>query len=439
MEKNKTIEFSICTIKGNCCISISLFLLQKLTKIFKCNKNGNLLSQQIADDEYFRKLEIVSRDLIKVCPQSYKSMQFLKNIPINETFIIMLGNAIEDTSLNKYTEINKKIYEINGIEYPIIGGKIADFYTIYYWGNQKAYIGEPDKNKRICRFCGKTSSSNITFKNKSHAISESLGNKLLFCNEECDSCNASFSSIENDFFNIHHPFISLYKMRGKNGIQNLKGKNLEIDNKHKNGLISIKSDTLPSNISNDLHFSFSEGCLKYTNQNIYRCLCKFAISLIDGKYLTRLSDTILWIRQKKTIDSLPAVWKRSCSIHNQPMLGLYIKKENIEKKIPEFVVRFFVLNIEYLFVFPIIDSVPVIFTESTKKELQEIFTLSEFEEIDLSSDEKKEMQLSFNIEFPKDSELIDINKSEYENLSEEERIAKYPNASGFLLIDDSKS
>jgi hypothetical protein len=54
-------------------------------------------------------------------------------------------------------------------------------------------IGEQDKSKRICRFCNNTR-ANVTFKNIAHAISESLGNKKIILNEECDECNAEFGS-----------------------------------------------------------------------------------------------------------------------------------------------------------------------------------------------------------------------------------------------------
>ena len=60
------------------------------------------------------------------------------------------------------------------------------------------WIGEPDENKRICRFCGK-SVPRVSFKKIAHAIQDALGNKLLFCYEECDTCNHDLAMVEDQF------------------------------------------------------------------------------------------------------------------------------------------------------------------------------------------------------------------------------------------------
>lgn len=435
------IKFSICTIDGNLCISISRELLPKFLNIFKCDEKGHPFKKQIADDDYFKKLEVLSCDLLKEHPQSYELIKFFKGIPTNQFFLILAGDVNKDSSLNNYSDINKLVYKINNIQYPIIEGKIPDCYNVYLFGNKKLYIGEADKKKRVCRFC-KENSSNTTFKNKAHAISESLGNKLLFCNEECDKCNFDFREIEDDLFNIHYFTRSLHNMRGKEGIQNLKGKSIEIDNKnneYKKGLVSVKTNMSSIDIIDGCDFDISDENLKYSAQNIYRCLCKFAISLIDDSFLKNLSDTILWIRKRKTIINLPPVWRKSCSIHEQPLLGFYVRKKDALKDLPEFVMKLFVVDTEYLFLFPIIDSKPFLFSESIKKTFMDIFNLSEYVEMDLSSDERKPLKISFHIKSQEGVEVMNINKSEYNSFTPEERLYRYPNISVFYINDDSKT
>lgn len=439
MGNNGCLDFSICTIQGNLWMSVPRTQFAKLISAFKCNEKGQLFIVQTADDEYLRKIEKIGGDFVKTYPQAYKSIQFLRDISRNEKFLIVSGKVNEDTSLNNYTEINKKVHEINGIKFPINSGEIAKLYNIYYWGDKTANIGEIEKKKRVCRFCGEQFSKTVTFKKKAHAISQSLGNKLLYCNEECDDCNGRFSAIEKDFFNVHHLLYSLYQKKGKDGLRNYDGKKIEIDNKYKNGLITIKTDFLSTDIINGFQLNFGEQCSQYSGQNIYRCLCKFAISLIDKRYLEKLSDTILWIRQKKTINNLQAIWRRPSAFHDQPILALNLKKAEAEKELPEFIVRLFMLDIEYLFVLPIVDSVPVVLSESAKIKLNELFGLSDYLEMDLSSNEKMDVQISFKLELQEGTEIVSIEKSEYDSLSDEERLAKYPNASGFSLIDDSKS
>ena len=58
-------------------------------------------------------------------------------------------------------------------------------YHSYGFDGLKIYVG--DKNHPVCRFCDETDKKR--FSDKAHAIGESLGNKTLFCYEECNKCN----------------------------------------------------------------------------------------------------------------------------------------------------------------------------------------------------------------------------------------------------------
>ena len=64
-------------------------------------------------------------------------------------------------------------------------GNILQNYTLYD-SDDKGKIGESDRNKRKCRFCGNTIKDGTTFSNKAHIIPEAFGNKKFICNEECD-------------------------------------------------------------------------------------------------------------------------------------------------------------------------------------------------------------------------------------------------------------
>lgn len=72
-------------------------------------------------------------------------------------------------------------------------GKLNRNYEPQLFGLKQLKVGESDKNKRICRFCGKNQPE-VKFagrKGKAHAISEALGNKKLILNEECKGCNSN--------------------------------------------------------------------------------------------------------------------------------------------------------------------------------------------------------------------------------------------------------
>src|SRR5207244_12306637 len=70
------------------------------------------------------------------------------------------------------------------------------------------------KRNRSCRFCGR--SATTTFKNVSHAIPQSFGNKNLITLDECDACNRLFSeSFEHDFDNYTRPIRTILGKIGK--------------------------------------------------------------------------------------------------------------------------------------------------------------------------------------------------------------------------------
>lgn len=104
------------------------------------------------------------------------------------------------------------------------------FYELNYEFIMEPLYLRPDSDKiilgskynQICRFCG-LSKPEVSFNSKAHTIPESLGNKSIFSNYECDSCNSSFGQcIENDFGNWTKPYRTFFRIRGKKGVPTLK-------------------------------------------------------------------------------------------------------------------------------------------------------------------------------------------------------------------------
>ena len=90
------------------------------------------------------------------------------------------------------------------------------------FANQKKRILRGPEPRR-CRFCGK-GAPGVTFGNVAHAIPESIGNRRLISEYECDTCNRFFGSgIENHFGNWSKPLRLLAGRSGKKGIPTLKG------------------------------------------------------------------------------------------------------------------------------------------------------------------------------------------------------------------------
>ena len=132
---------------------------------------------------------------------------------------------------------------------------------------------------------------NATFKQKAHAISESLGNKGLICREECDDCNQRFNqTIEQDVTRFFQFFLILNGVKGKNGSPTLQGNGISITNNPSSrstlgrDTLVLKVKTMPDTrdiqeITKFVSDQFSFSNVKYVPQNIYKCFCKYVLSL----------------------------------------------------------------------------------------------------------------------------------------------------------------
>jgi hypothetical protein len=81
---------------------------------------------------------------------------------------------------------------------------------------KKTFIGK-EHPRKICYFCGEQE-GNASFKKEAHIIPESLGNRYLLSNEECDICNGrSGETIDTDFISAMTSFRFNARIRGKDG------------------------------------------------------------------------------------------------------------------------------------------------------------------------------------------------------------------------------
>lgn len=97
--------------------------------------------------------------------------------------------------------------------------KLRSVYDIKSYGEfTKEWVGEPDKRKRVSRYCHR-SMPEVTFKKVAHTISEAFGNKSIKTNDECDECNQFFGdTIEQDFLSIFDIPRLFFGIKKKNGV-----------------------------------------------------------------------------------------------------------------------------------------------------------------------------------------------------------------------------
>lgn len=232
-------------------------------------------------------------------------------------------------------------------------------------------VGEKDKAKRICRFCGKPHQS---YNSEAHAISHSLGNEILYGLEECDLCNAYFSGIELQFIQLMEFRLALFSIRKKHKqskkkadeekdrtLRTIHGYNYTIvARKDDNPIIYIKRSTEPflalpgMTVYRFLHYDY------VINQDIYRTLVKMAIGLMPSRYLQHFKTTVEWLINKgkqAVFDMLPPIRFTVLSgvpIFRQPALFLFFRK-NEEADVPFCTGVLFTTDVAYQFVVPYAD------------------------------------------------------------------------------------
>lgn len=336
-----------------------------LLKIFQVNDKQEIFYVQIADKDFKSRL-----DILDSLDKRYRRLKAnLNGIP-NGTKYLVLPNYYEDSI--ELINLKNQVFKINNLEIDssimLIPDKIRQFSSKYwvrvYEGDGKAQsFGVVDKFDRVCRFCNR-SMPDVSFAHKSHAITEALGNKSLICREECDECNERFSrTIEPHITNMHSFLLSFYCVKGKNGVKKVKGRNfkLSIDKSNEtagdidticiqyDGLIN-DSDDIKSIINN---ITLDTSSLTFIPQNVYKCFCKYVISVLDNKYLPNFQKTINWINEEPTRPiKLPPIYSYNNPDHlSGPTMLICIRKSD-DYNSPYCIAVLTIVNKSYIYILP---------------------------------------------------------------------------------------
>ncbi len=219
--------------------------------------------------------------------------------------------------------------------------------------------GTMNKSQRICRFCG--NSGEHYFKKIAHAIPEAIGNKTLFCNEECDDCNSRLGKIEEDFVHLMDMRRALNKLSWKGGTScpTIYGKNFAIHpNENGNPELFLKQELLPAGLDTNNPFNIRlENSVDIVDENIYKALTKMVLDLLPNEELTHFKQTVAWINGRLITESLPDIYVGYSSnpVVNHPCLDVYIKSPSVTEDIPYCTAILFVSDIAYMFVVPLVD------------------------------------------------------------------------------------
>lgn len=236
-------------------------------------------------------------------------------------------------------------------------------YLSYGYDGISQCIGEDDKPKRVCRFCGKKM-PDVTFDKDAHAIQDALGNKLLFCYEECDTCNHDLALTEDNFRYLMDFRRAIYNVprKGSTKTPTIVGKTfiIKADAKGQPELY-LMEESLPNPNERQhpliLHLELKSPI---NNERMYKALCKMVMDMMPGTELHHFKNTIEWITAKGEWipDALPSALFTILpldKINPQPILDIFINNRNNKLDAPYCTAIVWLYDIAYMFVVPFVD------------------------------------------------------------------------------------
>lgn len=265
-------------------------------------------------------------------------------------------------------------------------------------------VGE--KNNRICRFCGKTAIDGVKFgkDEHSHAISEALGNKSVFCLEECVCCNTKLGHIEQDLIKFLNCFLAIYQIKGKikpnrlDGLRDVLSPNLKFINE--NDLLKIESNDIDlTQPISTVHTVLKMN--KYKEQNIYKTLCKYVVSLCQPEHKNLFQGTIRWINDDLEERKLPPILFSVIPVIEQPILSYCVRRNN-DEALPYVIAELKTVCFSFLYIVPFCGigydtcDFDVLF-DSFKKIVQILPLSNEYFAVPFNSIELKAMEVDFNL------------------------------------------
>ena len=230
-----------------------------------------------------------------------------------------------------------------------------DNYNIISYGDKEVYIGPTDLKKCVCRFC-KKGFPDVRFKKKNaHAIPDALGNKLIFCNDECMECNSALNKVDKELTEYLKIRRSEYRIPNKqNRTIQVYGHNFFYDGA--SGKLEISKLAILDE-TEDKYYLKLEGAEPITHLGIYKSLAKVAIDLMPRELVNNYSLTIDWIRGKYIPLTLPNVFFAYNDSHlNQPQAKVFVKKpSSIIDKLPRCIVALTITDLTFIYIVPLGD------------------------------------------------------------------------------------
>lgn len=277
---------------------------------------------------------------------------------------------------------------------------------------RRVAIGEPDKDKRKCRFCGEGKAEKKSFNLKAHAIPEALGNKDVVLLEECDECNREFGrAVEPHLVRMFDIPRALYGIKGKGGNPLIQYSQADIFNR--NGTFVIRTrgsdaalDPVNGQGSDEPPSKVRLGTVSgFIPLAAYRGFCKMALSLVPESHRPALRRTAAWLLNKYGNDlPLPNLAANILPADNdQPwQLAVYVREDDDQHIGPHVVGEYTMGRFVYVFALPFSDRDDSDLSGQSFENLYRAFThyhgLPAWKTLDLSSPLPKTLDVEVHLQ-----------------------------------------
>jgi len=222
---------------------------------------------------------------------------------------------------------------------------------------------EAKKSKEVklfCRFCKRTSTE-VTFKEKTHVIPKSLGNEGLFSDDECDTCNRFFGEFERNLVTYLGTFRVFNNVKNGNRIPKFTSANHNIEiRKIGEAVTLIKRVSHDEDINVNIEtgtFDINIEAGRYIPAYVYNAFLKMALSILPTQDIGDYQQAFKYILDKKRYEYY--LVPRSVKVvesdveYQWPFAVLYKKKPCVTERVPLHIFCVYVKNLMFQIIFPL--------------------------------------------------------------------------------------
>jgi HNH endonuclease len=222
------------------------------------------------------------------------------------------------------------------------------------------------KKERVCRFCNKKHPE-VTFRDDAHVIPESLGNRYLISDFECDFCNKQLGKYDDQLCHFLGVSRTLNKTNGKEGIPTYKSpdKNIRAGESDfcdiPDTIVISRENLLDKSFSFDASTGIGTLIFKkpsYTPLSAYKSVLKMALTCVNSEHLRNYRLAIEYL----TSTNLDKEVKGACKVYaynlpfgmgwEVPFAAIY-RKKNRQSEIPSHIFMLYFQNTIYQIFIPL--------------------------------------------------------------------------------------